>query len=171
MKVLVTGRDGQLAQSLNERGSDHPQLELLFAARPDTDLSIPGSVAAAIAAARPDVVINAAAYTDVDRAEDEPELAHRINADGAGEAARAAADIGAPIIQLSTDYVFDGKKTEPYVEADPTNPLERLWRVQASGRGARPVRQRPAPDPAHLLGREPVRAQLRQDHDRCRPLA
>ena len=122
MKVLVTGRHGQLAQSLNERGSDHPQLELLFAARPDTDLSIPGSVAAAIAAARPDVVINAAAYTDVDRAEDEPEFAHRINADGAGEAARAAADIGAPIIQLSTDYVFDGKKTEPYVEADPTNP-------------------------------------------------
>ena len=123
MKVLVTGRDGQVAQSLSECGNGHPQLELLFAARPDADLSIPGSIAKAIAAARPDVVINAAAYTDVDRAEDEPELAYRINADGAGEAALAASAIGARIIQLSTDYVFDGKKSQPYVEADPTNPL------------------------------------------------
>ena len=87
VKVLVTGSEGQLAQSLNERGNDHPLLELLFAARPDTDLSIPGSVAKAIETARPDLVINAAAYTDVDRAEDEPELAFRINAEAAGEAA------------------------------------------------------------------------------------
>src|SRR6478672_11071843 len=87
VKVLVTGRDGQVAQSLNERRNDHPQLELLFAARPDTDLSIPGSIAKAIETARPDVVINAAAYTDVDRAEEEPELAWRVNADAAAEAA------------------------------------------------------------------------------------
>jgi dTDP-4-dehydrorhamnose reductase len=122
VKVLVTGREGQLAQSLNERRNDHPQLELLFAARPETDLSIPGSIAKAIEAARPDVVINAAAYTDVDRAEDEPELAWRINAEAAGEAALAAAAVDARIIQLSTDYVFDGSKSEPYVEADPVNP-------------------------------------------------
>jgi dTDP-4-dehydrorhamnose reductase len=122
VKVLVTGRDGQLAQSLNERRNDHPELQFLFVARPDTDLSIQGSIAKAIEAARPDVVINAAAYTDVDRAEDEPELAYRINAEAAGEAARAAAEIGVPIIQLSTDYVFDGNKSEPYVEADPVNP-------------------------------------------------
>jgi dTDP-4-dehydrorhamnose reductase len=75
VKVLVTGREGQIAQSLNERGNGHPQLEFLFAARPETDLSIPGSVTRAIETARPDLVINAAAYTDVDGAEDESELA------------------------------------------------------------------------------------------------
>ena len=122
MKVLVTGRDGQVAQSLNERRNDHPQLELLFAARPDTDLSIPGSIAKAIETARPDVVINAAAYTDVDRAEAEPELAWRVNADAAAEAALAAAAVGARVIQLSTDYVFDGRKSDPYIETDPPNP-------------------------------------------------
>ena len=122
MKVLVTGRDGQVAQSLNELKKDHPHLELLFAARPDTDLSISGSIAEAIETVRPEVVINAAAYTDVDRAEDEPELAWRVNAAAAGEAALAASAVGARIIQLSTDYVFDGKKSEPYVETDPTNP-------------------------------------------------
>jgi dTDP-4-dehydrorhamnose reductase len=122
VKVLVTGRDGQVAQSLNERRNGHPQLEFLFAARPETDLAIPGSIAKAIETARPEVVINAAAYTDVDRAEDEPELAWRVNADAAAEAALAASAIGARIIQLSTDYVFDGKKSDPYVETDPTNP-------------------------------------------------
>jgi dTDP-4-dehydrorhamnose reductase len=133
VKVLVTGREGQLAQSLSERGNGHPQLELLLAARPDTDLSIPGSVAKAIETARPDLVINAAAYTDVDGAEDEPELAYRINAEAAGEAARAAADIGAPIIQMSTDYVFDGQLERPYREDDPVNPINVYGASKAAG--------------------------------------
>jgi len=133
VKVLITGREGQLAQSLNERGNDHPQLELVFAARPDTDLSIRGSVAKAIKKARPDVVINAAAYTDVDRAEDQPELAYRINALAAGEAARAAAEIGAPIIQLSTDYVFSGGLKRPYREDDPVSPISFYGASKAAG--------------------------------------
>lgn len=135
VKVLVTGRDGQVAQSLNERRNDHPHLELLFAARPDTDLSIPGSIAKAIETARPEVVINAAAYTDVDRAEDEPELAWRVNADAAAEAALAASAVGARIIQLSTDYVFDGKKDGAYVEDDPTNPPNVYGASKLAGEG------------------------------------
>ena len=123
MRILVTGRHGQVAQSLAERAAHHEDLELLFAARPEVDLAQAGAIAAAIESARPDAVINAAAFTEVDRAEDEPERAFRINADAAGEAAAAAARIGCPIIHLSTDYVFDGMAKTPYGEGAATNPL------------------------------------------------
>ena len=123
MRLLITGREGQLARSLAERAAGQEGLELSFAERPEVDLERPGSVAAAIVAMRPDVVINAAAYTDVDRAEDEPERAYRINAEAAGEAAQAAAAVGAAIIQLSTDYVFNGQASAPYREDDPTGPI------------------------------------------------
>ena len=123
MKLLVTGREGQLARSLAERAVGRPGIELCFAGRPGVDLGQPGMVANAIAALRPDVVINAAAYTDVDRAEEEPDHAFRINAEAAGEAAAAAAEIGAAIIQVSTDYVFDGTASDPYREDDETGPI------------------------------------------------
>lgn len=123
MRLLITGREGQLARSLAERAAVHEGFELHFAGRPEVDLERPGSVAAAIVAMRPDVVINAAAYTDVDRAEDEPERAVRVNAEAAGEAAEAAAAVGAAIIQVSTDYVFDGAAHEPYREDAATNPI------------------------------------------------
>lgn len=121
MKLLVTGREGQLARSLAQRAG--PGLELHFTHRPEVDLAVPGSVAQAIRAASPDVVVNAAAYTAVDRAEDEPELAQRINADAAGEAAQAAHEVGAAIIQISTDYVFDGWAGRAYCEGEPVAPL------------------------------------------------
>ena len=123
MRVLVTGSEGQLSRSLVERAAAHSRLSIQTTRRPDVDLARPGSLSQAIERIRPDLVINAAAYTQVDQAESEPDLAFRINRDAAGEAAAAAFKIGAPIIQLSTDYVFDGTSSTPYREDDPTNPL------------------------------------------------
>lgn len=122
MKLLVTGRDGQVARSLAARIAASHGIEVVFAARPELDLARPDTIAAVIEAARPDVVVSAAAYTAVDQAEDEPDLAFAVNAAGAGEVARAAAAIGAPVVHLSTDYVFDGGADRPYREDDPTGP-------------------------------------------------
>jgi dTDP-4-dehydrorhamnose reductase len=90
--------------------------------RPEFDLEHPKSLSALLAPLRPDVVINAAAYTAVDGAESEPERAFAINATGAGAIASAAEEVGAAIVQVSTDYVFSGEKADPYVEDDPTAP-------------------------------------------------
>jgi dTDP-4-dehydrorhamnose reductase len=111
MRLAVTGRDGQVAQSLAERATDN--VEVVRVGRPQLDLARPETIAPALAAARPDVVISAAAYTAVDRAEDERDLAFAINAEGAGKVAEAAARIGVPVIHLSTDYVFDGEAEAP----------------------------------------------------------
>jgi len=131
MKVLVTGTEGQLARSLVERAGLHPGIELV--GRPKLDLQVPGSAAGAIADAAPDIVINAAAYTAVDQAEDEPERVFRINADAAGEIAAAAARVGAAVIQLSTDYVFDGRGEGAYREDAPVNPLGIYGRSKLAG--------------------------------------
>ena len=146
MRLLLIGRDGQLARSLAERAADHPDIDLVTSSRAEADLSSSGSVAARIAEVRPDLVVNAAAYTAVDQAEDEPALAFRINGEGAGEAAAAARDVGAPIIQLSTDYVFDGRASEPYREDAPVNPLSVYGRSKLEGEEA--VR---AANPDHLI--------------------
>lgn len=123
MKIAVTGRDGQVAQSLAERARDGQDLEIILVGRPDLDLREPDTIAAALDAVRPDIVVSAAAYTAVDQAEDEPALAHAINGAGAGAVAAAATRLGVPVIHLSTDYVFDGTKSGPYVEDDLTNPM------------------------------------------------
>ena len=146
MRILVTGRDGQVARCLVEKAAAFSDLDLVTTSRTEADLSSSGSVAAAIAAVRPDLVINAAAYTAVDKAEEEPALAFRINAEGAGEAAAAARQAGAPIIQLSTDYVFDGLASEPYGEEAPANPLSVYGRSKLAGEEA--VR---AANPDHLI--------------------
>ncbi len=123
MKVLITGSEGQIAQSIRTLAIDREDLELVFAGRPTFDLGNPETVRATIVEAAPDVVINAAAYTAVDRAEDEPDLAFQINALGAEAVAAASAIAGARVIQISTDYVFDGQQTRPYLEDDPTRAL------------------------------------------------
>jgi dTDP-4-dehydrorhamnose reductase len=97
-------------------------VEVFPLARPDVDLADPASVARAVRAVRPDIVVNAAAWTAVDLAESQPAEARRVNADGARAVAAAAAEIGVPVVQLSTDYVFDGRKPSPYVESDATGP-------------------------------------------------
>jgi dTDP-4-dehydrorhamnose reductase len=123
MKVLVTGAEGQVARSLVERSRARRGVELIAVGRPRLDLEQAKAAERVIVEISPDVVINAAAYTAVDAAEDEPERAFRVNADAAGEIAAAAARIGAPIIQLSTDYVFDGSAAGPYDEKSEPNPL------------------------------------------------
>ncbi len=121
-RIAVIGREGQLALALN-RSLAEAGHEVIILSRPLVDLSSPNTVRDAIVAISPEIVVNAAAYTAVDKAEDEPDLARAVNADGAAAAAAAAAEVGAPIIHFSTDYVFDGSASRPYDEHDPTNPL------------------------------------------------
>jgi dTDP-4-dehydrorhamnose reductase len=133
MRILVTGRDGQLARSLAGRAAARPHLSLRTVGRPELDLERSGSIREAIAAAAADVVINAAAYTDVDQAEEEPERAFRINAAAAGEVAEAARRAGARIVQISTDYVFDGTGEGARAETAPTRPLGVYGRSKLEG--------------------------------------
>jgi dTDP-4-dehydrorhamnose reductase len=122
VRIVVTGRDGQVVRSLIERAAARG-LEVVPIGRPELDLAGPAeSIVAAIEAARPDVIVSAAAYTQVDKAESEPELAFAVNERGPRAIARAARALGVPLIHLSTDYVFDGCKTTPYVEEDATGP-------------------------------------------------
>jgi dTDP-4-dehydrorhamnose reductase len=133
VRILVTGRGGQVARSLAERADAHPDAEVAFAGRPHVDLLQPKTVRAAILRARPDVVVSAAAYTAVDEAEDEPERAFAVNANGAGVVASAAADAGAAIIHLSTDYVFSGNASGEYTETDTTDPRNVYGRSKLEG--------------------------------------
>ena len=136
MKIFVSGREGQVARSLAVAASGRAGLELSFAGRPEIDLAVAGSAARAIGAARPDLVIHAAAYTAVDRAESDVELAHRVNGLAAGEVAAAAAACGARLIHISTDYVFDGSASRPYVESDPTGPVNAYGASKLAGEAA-----------------------------------
>ncbi len=122
MKIVVTGREGQVVQSLLEKASQRSDLEVIALGRPELDLAKLETVRSAVEALKPDLVVSAAAYTDVDLAEDEPELAFAINATGAQAVAEAAMASGVPIIHISTDYVFAGDASEPYLETDTTGP-------------------------------------------------
>ena len=122
MRIAVTGREGQVVRSLIERAANSSD-EVVPVGRPELDLSgDPDAIARAIEAASPDLIVSAAAYTAVDRAESESDLAFAVNARGAEAIARAAAKLGTPLIHISTDYFFDGRKEAPYVEADPASP-------------------------------------------------
>jgi dTDP-4-dehydrorhamnose reductase len=121
VRIVVTGRAGQVVRSLADRASG--EFEIVPLGRPQLDLAgAPDAIASAIEAAAPDVVVSAAAYTQVDQAEAEPDLAFAINERGAAAVARAARALGVPLIHLSTDYVFDGSKPAPYQEGDATGP-------------------------------------------------
>jgi dTDP-4-dehydrorhamnose reductase len=122
MRLYVIGGQGQVARSLREAAAHERDIVFGCAERPDADLLRPASITQALTKFRPDIVINPAAYTAVDKAESEPEQAFALNRDGAGVVAAAAASQGAPVIHLSTDYVFDGSKDGPYVESDAVNP-------------------------------------------------
>ncbi len=132
MRIVVTGRQGQIAASLVERGRG-AGVEVVSLARPEVDLLEPDAMARAIEAARGDVVVNAAAYTAVDRAKSEPDLAMRVNAEGARAVAAAAAGVGRPVVQISTDYVFDGALDRPYREDDPVAPVSVYGRSKLAG--------------------------------------
>ena len=121
MRIAVTGHRGQVVTSLIERGRAAGH-DIIAIGRPELDLVNPVSVICALQAATPDVIVSAAAYTAVDQAEEEGELAHAINGRGAAAVAQAAKALDVPLVHLSTDYVFDGALNRPYVEADPTGP-------------------------------------------------
>jgi len=120
MRLVVTGKNGQVVSALQALAS--ADLEIVTLGRPELDLAQPETVLQALRDAKPDVVVSAAAYTAVDKAESESELAFAVNRDGAGAAAQAAKELCVPIIHLSTDYVFDGAKATPYIETDPVGP-------------------------------------------------
>lgn len=133
MKILVTGREGQVARSIAERFSGH---ELVFTTRDMLDLADPASIERTVAAVSPELVISAGAYTAVDRAEQEPELAMAINGHAPGVLAAAAARVGAPILHISTDYVFDGSLDRPWVEDDSVAPLGVYGATKLAGEAA-----------------------------------
>ncbi|MDA9819191.1 dTDP-4-dehydrorhamnose reductase [Methylophilaceae bacterium] len=120
MKILITGINGQVGHALMKQLNDH---DLVGLTRQDCDLTEPDQIRKAIDQHQPDLIINPAAYTKVDQAEDEPELAFQINRDAPKVMAEKAREYDIPFIHFSTDYVFDGEKKGAYKEDDPTNPL------------------------------------------------
>jgi len=123
MRLLIAGWQGQLARALVELAPAANDIDALAVGRPALDLCEPGSIARAMTGFRPDVIINTAAYTAVDKAESEPAAAAALNAEGARLLAVEAARLGAALIHVSTDYVFDGAKSGAYVETDATSPI------------------------------------------------
>ncbi|MHC5306251.1 dTDP-4-dehydrorhamnose reductase [Bartonella sp. LJL80] len=138
MKILVTGKNGQVAQALLACAKDG--LDIIALGRPELDITDKSSVERAVKAHKPDIIVNAAAYTAVDKAEDDVAAAFAINRDGAKNVAEVAAENCLPIIHISTDYVFNGEKDGAYEEDDATGPLnvyglsklEGEWAVQAA---------------------------------------
>jgi dTDP-4-dehydrorhamnose reductase len=128
MSLLVFGRTGQVARELAARAP-----EARYLGRAEADLSDPAACAAAIASARPSAVINAAAYTAVDRAEQEEALATTVNGAAPAAMAQACAALGVPFVQISTDYVFDGSGTAPWPPDAPTGPLGAYGRSKLAG--------------------------------------
>ena len=132
MRVAVTGSQGQVVQSLIERARERG-IEIVTLSRPAFDLTKPSTIFALVRTVAPEVIVNAAAYTAVDKAETDEPLAARINGAGAGAVAQAAARIGIPVLQISTDYVFDGRIDRPYREVDATSPLSAYGRSKLAG--------------------------------------
>lgn len=134
MRILITGREGQVARAI--AASPLAAHELVFANRPELDLEVPASIEACVARVRPELIVSAAAYTAVDKAEDDPERAQKVNAEAPAILAHAAKSLGAPLIHLSTDYVFDGIGDRPWREDDPVAPLGEYGRTKARGEEA-----------------------------------
>ncbi len=132
MRIAVTGKQGQVVSALLERGKA-AGVEIVALGRPELDLADPASIRRAIEGGRPDAIVSAAAYTAVDKAESEPDLAFAINAEGPGVLGEAAAALGVPVVHLSTDYVFSGDKTGSYVEDDATGPVSVYGRSKLEG--------------------------------------
>jgi dTDP-4-dehydrorhamnose reductase len=135
MRMIVTGRTGQVVRALQAIGP-RMGVEVVSLGRPTLDLADANSIVPALLATKPDVIVNAAAYTAVDKAENEPDLVQAINAHGAGVVARAASEAQVPVLQISTDYVFDGMADRPYLEDDPTGPLGVYGRTKLEGEQA-----------------------------------
>ncbi|QDC46237.1 dTDP-4-dehydrorhamnose reductase [Candidatus Methylopumilus universalis] len=131
MKILLTGKNGQvgfeLAKKLGALG------EVIATDREELDLTNPDAIRAFIDQIKPDIIINPAAYTAVDKAESEPDLAYQINTVAPGVLAQEAKELDIPLVHFSTDYVFDGLKKEAYVETDKTNPKSVYGQTKCDG--------------------------------------
>ncbi|MGC2512149.1 MAG: sugar nucleotide-binding protein, partial [Acidobacteriaceae bacterium] len=134
LRILLTGRDGQvgreLSRSLAKLG------EVTATSRDELDLTSDYAIGDVVHEVRPQLIVNAAAYTAVDKAESEPDFAHRINAEAVATLAAAAKSVGAAVIHYSTDYVFDGGKETPYVESDRPHPLSVYGKSKLDGEKA-----------------------------------
>jgi dTDP-4-dehydrorhamnose reductase len=133
MNILVTGANGQLGNELRVLAPDYPALHFTFTDVAELDITHPEALEAFVADLHPDVIINCAAYTAVDKAEQEYDTALLINATAAGNLAKAAAQSGALLVHVSTDYVFDGKAYRPYAEDSPTGPVSAYARTKFEG--------------------------------------
>ena len=122
MKLLVTAAQGQVGHALTISAKDSA-LEVISLPRQQLDITDPASIQSAIEQAKPDVLVNASAYTAVDKAESDQATAYRVNETGAKNLALACKQSGIPLIHISTDYVYSGEQTRPYTEDDPSDPL------------------------------------------------
>ena len=133
MKILITGVNGQVGHALMRELNEH---ELIGLTRQDCDLTNLEQIKQVIDHYQPELIINPAAYTKVDQAEDEPELAFKINRDAPKVMAEKAREYNIPLIHFSTDYVFDGEKKVAYLEDDPTRPLGVYGQSKSAGEEA-----------------------------------
>jgi dTDP-4-dehydrorhamnose reductase len=146
MRLIISGWHGQIARALADAALSSPDVQAFAIGRPALDVRDPRSIERTFADINPDLVINTAAYTAVDKAESEPNLAVLLNRDGAGKFAQAAARRSVPIIHLSTHYVFDGMKSALYLETDEARPNTVYGRSKLQGEEA--VRQA---NPQHMI--------------------
>jgi dTDP-4-dehydrorhamnose reductase len=135
MRILVTGAAGMLGTDVCKAATE-AGLEVLAYERGRLDITDASAVEAVVRRTRPDVVVNCAAWTDVDGAEASPHAALEVNGAGAGNVASAAAGCGAWTVHVSTDYVFDGSESEPYLESDAVAPLSEYGRSKLEGERA-----------------------------------
>ena len=162
--IVVLGAGGQLGTAFR---SVYPDAR--FVDRAGLDLTDTGAIADRLAPLSPTALVNCAAYTAVDRAEAEQDMAHLVNAEAVAALARFAAATGIPLVTYSTDYVFPGDGTTPYVESDPTDPINAYGRSKLAGEIGR---TRPAPGNAgdpHLVGGVGHPSELRRHHAAPRP--
>ncbi len=131
MKVLITGANGQLGGALQRTAPSHAEINAIDV--DDVDFTEDAMFAARLVVEAPDVLINAAAYTAVDKAEDDEETAREINAAAVAIMAKAMADQGGKLVHVSTDFVFDGKASEPYKPDDKRAPISAYGRTKAEG--------------------------------------
>ncbi len=133
MRVLVTGAGGQLGLDVVDAYRERPGTDVTGLTHADLDVSDEAAVSAAVHEVEPELVVNCAAWTNVDGCEGDPDRAHRDNALGPWWLARACRNVGAELVHLSTDYVFDGAGARPYTEFDPIGPVSEYGRSKAAG--------------------------------------
>ena len=167
MRLLVTGAAGMLGRDVVAAAGEAGH-EVAARARADLDITDADAVRAAVQGARPDAVINCAAWTDVDGAEAAEAAATAVNGAGAGHVAAAAAEAGALVVHVSTDYVFDGNGPEPYEEDASAVPALGLRAFQARGRARRRRGRRSCRDRALVVAVRTARPQLRRHHAQAR---